>query len=148
MASLTEDQAEKAWQRVRNLSLLERVDEGAVLRAALLPSQIAPFLQFVESIMKARELPIEIDARPALGTARCRIVDRVPGDRFAALVAELRGRAQHLGGGLLVEACPTSAKSGIDVWGDGRQDARLMAGAKAALDARATMSPGRFLGGL
>jgi len=60
----------------------------------------------------------------------------------------LRSPAQRLSGGLVVEACPTSLKSQLDVWGNSRQDFRLMTRVKDALDARRTMSPGRFVGGL
>jgi glycolate oxidase FAD binding subunit len=145
MASLAPEQAETVWQRVRGLGLQTPDRDALTLRAFLLPSKVAPFLESAESTARARDLPLQIDARPALGAVYCRTAG---GERVTVLVRELRELAGSLGGGLVVEACATSLKSQIDVWGDSRPDAGLMTRVKDALDARRTMSPGRFVGGL
>ena len=145
MASLAPEQAETTWQRVRGFNLQIAGDDAVTLRAALLPSQVAPFLESAESTARARDLPLQIDARPALGAVYCRTAG---GERVPVLVRELRELAGRLGGGIVVDACATALKSQIDVWGDSRPDGRLMTRVKNALDARRTMSPGRFVGGL
>ena len=145
MASLAPEQAETVWQRVRGFGLQPAGDEGVTLRAALLPLQVAPFLESAESTARGRDLPLQIDARPALGTVYCKTAGS---EHVTLLVRELRELAGRLGGRLVVEACATSLKSQIDVWGNGRRDSALMARVKDALDARRTMSPGRFVGGL
>jgi glycolate oxidase FAD binding subunit len=145
MASLAPEQAETVWRRVRGFGLQTAGDDGLTLRAALLPSQVAPFLESAESAARGRDLPLQIDTRPALGAVYCKTAG---GERAPVLVRELRDLAGRLGGGLVVEACATALKSQIDVWGDSRPDAGLMTRVKDALDARRTMSPGRFVGGL
>ena len=149
MVSLAADQAETAWQQVRRFGAQADHGEGVVLRAALLPSQVAPFLESAESMARGRGLSLHLDARLALGTIYCRTPDGENSrESGQALVYELRALAQRLGGGLVVEACPAALKAQVDVWGDGRPDFALMTRVKDALDPRRTMSPGRFLGGL
>jgi len=145
MASLAPAQAETVWQGVRGFGLQVAGDDGVTLRAALLPSQVAPFLESAESTARSRDLPLQVDARPALGTVYCKTAG---GERVPLLVRELGELAGRLGGGLVVEACATSLKPQIDVWGNSRADLALMTRVKDALDARRTMSPGRFVGGL
>jgi len=145
MASLTAQQADIAWQGLRGFGAQTTDGSHVALRVALLPSQVAPFLESTESLAERRNLSFRIDARPALGTVHCRVDND---EHIPALVRELRDLAQRAGGGLVVEACPGSLKQRIDVWGDGRKDAVLMKSVKDALDLRRTMSPGRFLEGL
>ena len=145
MASLDPDQAETVWQQVRDLGIRTVEGDGLTLRAGLLASEVAPFLEAAESTARARGLSLQLDARLALGTVYCHVAAV---EQAQALVGELRSPAQRLSGGLVVKACPTSLKSQLDVWGNSRQDFRLMTRVKDALDARRTMSPGRFVGGL
>jgi glycolate oxidase FAD binding subunit len=69
------------------------------------------------------------------------------GDGLAVLVRELRARLGARRGHLVVESCPPGAKQGLDVWGQVAAP-RLMRELKSALDARATLNPGRFVEGL
>ncbi len=145
MASLEPDEAEAVWQQVRDLGMRTVGGDGVTLRARLLASQVVPFLEAAESTARSRGLSSQLDVRLALGTVYCHVA---AGEQAQALVGELRSSAQRLGGGLVVEACPTSLKPQLDVWGISRQDFGLMTRVKNALDARWTMSPGRFVGGL
>ena len=145
MASLTAEQAHAAWQNVRDLGISSADGNSFTVRGALLPSQVAPFLESTESMASARNLSPRIDARPALGLVHVQIADNEQGP---SLVSALRDLAMALGGRLVVEACSASLKPQVDIWGDSRPDATLMIRVKNALDARRTMSPGRFLGGL
>jgi glycolate oxidase FAD binding subunit len=143
MASLTAEQAETVWQGARNAGVRTAGAGGLILRASLLPSQVAPFLESAESL-RARALALELDARLALGTVYCRILSDEQAREF---VDELRATAKRLGGGLVIERCPPELKRQIDVWGDG-YDLRLMKSVKDALDPRRTLSSLRFVGGL
>ena len=73
MASLSAGQAESAWQGLRSFGVQTIDSDGLTLRAALLPSQVAPFLESVESAARGHDLSFGIDARPALGTVYCQI---------------------------------------------------------------------------
>jgi glycolate oxidase FAD binding subunit len=144
MASLAPERAQIIWQRVRDFGVQTEDGDTVTLRAALLPSQVAAFLKSADSMARARDLSLQIDARPALGS----ICGKIVGEKIPLLVRELRELAAKLGGGLVVESCPTSLKSQVEVWGNARHDLALTTRVKDALDARRTMSPGRFVGDL
>jgi glycolate oxidase FAD binding subunit len=143
MASLEAEHADAAWERVRGFGVQSQ--GGIALHVALPPSQVAAFVEALETTARSHELPLQIDIRVALGSIYCRLPENEHG---AALIASLRSQAQRLGGRLVVDVCPTSLKSDISVWGDVRADFDLMGSVKHSLDAGRTMSPGRFVGGL
>jgi len=143
MASLEQEKAESVWQQVRGFGLAV-VDDALSLRVTVLPSQVAPLLEALEPASQASDLTPQIDARPALGTVYLHVAGKEP----LAFVDETRSLAKRFGGALIAEVCPTSLKSQIDLWGDGRADFGLTSRVKDALDARRTLSPGRFVGGL
>ncbi len=60
----------------------------------------------------------------------------------------LRGLCQQRGGSLVVEACPRALKDHLDVWGEVGPALSIMRRLKEALDPRAVMNPGRFVGGI
>lgn len=63
-------------------------------------------------------------------------------------LVDLRRACQSLGGSLVVEECPRALKDQLDVWGDVGPSLAIMQRLKAALDPRAVMNPGRFVGGI
>jgi glycolate oxidase FAD binding subunit len=142
MSSLAPEQAETVWQHVRSLQTVSK--DGFALRAAVLPSHVASFLESAESISGKCGLIWRLDVRPALGTICCNMAG---GDHALPLIRELRELVSRLRGNLIVEACAPAVKSQVDVWGDLRSEA-LMMRVKDALDPQRTMSPGRFAGGL
>ena len=74
-------------------------------------------------------------------------VDGQLASTVAGLV-DLRRACQSLGGSLVVEDCPRVLKDQLDVWGDVGPSIGIMRRLKAALDPRAVMNPGRFVGGI
>jgi glycolate oxidase FAD binding subunit len=142
---LSPEQAEATWQQVRALAT-QTPHAALLLRAAVFPSHIGSFLESAESTAAERNLPVRLDARPALGAVHCRL-EAAPDDQAEQLVLYLRGLAQERGGDLVVEQCAADVKGRIDVWGENAV-ADLMKSVKAALDPQATLSRGRFVGGL
>ena len=61
-------------------------------------------------------------------------------------IARLRVIAQGLGGSVVVEHCPLSAKGQVDVWGDPSVEVELMRRIKHTFDPMGTLNPGRFIG--
>ena len=59
-----------------------------------------------------------------------------------------RTYARGEGGSLVVEACPPSAKAGLDVWGEPSGGFSVMRALKEQLDPKGTLNPGRYVGGL
>ncbi len=144
---LSPQQAEAAWQQARLLSTSTQAQAPAlVLRAAVLPSNVASLLETAESLATKHVLSLALDARPALGEVYLAI-EAAPDDATAEIVSALRESARKLGGGLTVERCPIEMKRRIDVWG--RDDAgALMKDVKDALDPHHALACGRFVGGL
>lgn len=66
----------------------------------------------------------------------------------AASIEALRARLAPLGGHLTVESAPVELKRAIDIWGPAGPGERLMRRIKEQFDPTATLSPGRFVGGI
>ncbi len=142
MSSLTPEQAEGVWQRLRSLQASSN-DEVA-MRASVLPSQMQPFVESAEAVVSKLSVAWNLDARPALGTSYCSMS---ADERVSSVIRALRELANRLGGSLIIERCTPLLKSQVDVWDDVRGKA-LMMRVKDALDPQRTMSPGRFVEGL
>lgn len=69
-------------------------------------------------------------------------------DTVAAALQTLRGQIRELGGSLVIEDCPLALKSQLDIWGEIGPALGMMQRLKKALDPKATMNPGRFVGGI
>ncbi|MCZ6707303.1 MAG: FAD-binding oxidoreductase [Chloroflexi bacterium] len=66
----------------------------------------------------------------------------------AATIAELRGVVEARQGALTVERASPALKDQIDVWGDPGEGVTIMRALKTQFDPKATLSPGRFVGGI
>jgi len=118
---------------------------AAVLRAAMLPSDIGAFFADVDGVARERGVPVRCLARAANGV----VYVAVPAaDDVAPLVRALRPRLEAKGGGLVVERAIAAAKVGVDVWGDVGPGVELMRRVKAAFDPAGTLAAGRFVAGL
>jgi glycolate oxidase FAD binding subunit len=115
---------------------------AAVLRVATLPGDLAAI---VDCLPEDRGL--RWHAHATAGSLRI----GVPADgEVAALVRDLRPRAEGVGGSLVVERATPIVKSALDpdpgLWGAPPPGLALMRGLKSALDPSGRLSPGRFFG--
>ncbi len=69
-------------------------------------------------------------------------------DQTAATITELRGVVEARQGALTVERASPALKDQIDVWGDPGESVTIMRALKTQFDPKATLSPGRFVGGI
>lgn len=69
-------------------------------------------------------------------------------DQTAATITELRGVVEARQGALTVERASPELKDQIDVWGDPGESVTIMRALKTQFDPKATLSPGRFVGGI
>ncbi len=65
-----------------------------------------------------------------------------------AMVATARKGIEALGGSLVVEHAPVTEKRAMDVWGPAGDGITIMRRIKREFDPNATLSPGRFVGGI
>jgi glycolate oxidase FAD binding subunit len=137
------DDQERFWQAVR-----EHMQGTLTCKAAILSSQVAPYLQRVEQICRRHDLEASIIAHAANGIL---YIELRPGDaeqRLIEAIKTLRLHAQEARGSLVVECCPVELKRRIDIWGEPGTDFRMMQRLKQQFDPKGTFARGRFLGGL
>ena len=63
-------------------------------------------------------------------------------------IQQVRQIVQRCEGSAVVEHCPVSAKSQIDIWGDYPDSLAIMRDIKKRFDPNSVLNPGRFLGGI
>jgi glycolate oxidase FAD binding subunit len=145
---LPDDSGAALWEGVRRLLLPPKGDDRLLTRAGLLPSQVAAFLESLESLARKHGLTVQAASYPALGAVHSlwQGNDRILSERGAGLVAALRSLAGRQGGAVVVEGCPAELKRQIDVWGEPQGGFSLMRRIKEQLDPQGTLSPGRFAG--
>ena len=148
IARLSPEQADATWQRLRGFYLPAEKEESFLLRASLLPSQIASFAESTQSLAKEKGLSLQLAAWLGLGSVYVLLRSDGRPLNESDILAAMRNLTRGLGGYLVVEGCPAFAKRQLDVWGQAGPDTALMAKIKGQLDPRGTLSPGRFLGGL
>ncbi|MBI4013378.1 MAG: FAD-binding oxidoreductase [Candidatus Rokubacteria bacterium] len=137
--------------RVRDLRAAV-VEPLAVARAALLPTQVAPFLAEAAAGTRAAGLRLVAAAHAGSGIATLLLTPGEGDGRAAAAtvktLALLREHARAAGGELVIEWAPLAVKEEVSVWDAPGPALRLMRGIKAQLDPNGIMNPGRFVGGV
>jgi len=114
---------------------------AAVLRAAMLPTEVS---EFIARASRSGAAPRCL-AHAASGV----VLVAVPEARaVAGLVAALRPGLEARGGSLVVERATPEVKAQVDVWGDPGEGVALMRGIKAAFDPGGLFAPGRFVAGI
>jgi glycolate oxidase FAD binding subunit len=125
---------------------------GMVLRASLLPSEVAAVCEHAETLAAQAGLPVRIAADAGTGVVRCytgAAAEGRPGpETLASLVAPLRTRAAAARGSLVVLEAPPEVKARVDVWGSAGNAFPLMRDLKRAFDPEGILNPGRFVGRL
>jgi glycolate oxidase FAD binding subunit len=137
------DAQDSFWQAIR-----EHMQGTLTCKAAILVSQVAPYLQRVEQICRRHDLEASIIAHAANGIL---YIELRPGDaeqRLVEAITALRLYAQEARGSLVVERCPVDLKRRIDIWGEPGTNFGMMQRLKQQFDPKATFTKGRFLGGL
>jgi FAD/FMN-containing dehydrogenase len=150
-ATLTRrEQAEQAWERISNLAhWLEPKYRGmTVLKVALPLVATEEFLSRAQQEAESEKIPLASFAQVGVGIVHLCALQDILGAGTADWVARLRQAATDLGGSLVIEHCPTTLKSHVDVWGARGDDLGAMRKMKAAWDPQAVLSPGRFVDGI
>ncbi len=126
-----------AWQQISDLE--NAADDATLLRCGVAPGKLVAATAAVAEGFPNAQLRSYVDtgllfvkAKEASGTA----------------IADVRARVGALGGTLTVDAAPFALKAEVDVWGDEPGGMSIMRRIKEAYDPEATLSPGRFVGGI
>lgn len=134
---------QRFWQIMR-----EHTQGTLTCKVALLPAQIAPYLQLLEQVCRRHNLDEATIAHAGNGILyiELRPADAIP--RLIEAIAELRRSAREMRGSLVIECCPVELKRRVSIWGEPGADFAMMQRLKQQFDPKRTFVGGRFLGGL
>ncbi len=141
--------ASETWEALRALGQPALGDNVLLVRAALPPSQVLPWLERMAALAAKTGLAPAVAAYVGAGCVFARWhAAGLGGERGRGLLTALSESAVNLGGVAVAQGCALELKRHVDVWGRPRADFALMRRLKEQFDPHGTLNPGRFLGRL
>jgi glycolate oxidase FAD binding subunit len=121
--------------------------QDLLLHVAVPPAELAFALDALRQAAAERRLLWSVDGRAGLGVLDAGFAG---GDEsaYASLVADLRTRVLARGGSVVIRRAAAELRRRADVFGEPGDTLSLLRRVKQSFDAAATLSPGRFVGGL
>ena len=144
--TLQDEAEEQFWQQVASdFPLASNAENALILKASILPTSVASWLESLEH--KAKEANLSVRWRAHAGHGL--VFARLSGDEnvLARTVDELRRAASAGQGSLVVLDAPTALARKVDVWGP-IPAFEVMRRLKVRFDPNSTLNPGRFVGGI
>lgn len=121
-------------------------DDGALVRIAVLPAQVADTLDHVERVMVSHNLDCRVAGRAAVGVMYVRLI-APPGENaiesLAAAIDHIRRNAWARGGSAVVISVDPAVIALVDPWGDVGDALPLMQAVKARFDPHHVLAAGR-----
>ncbi len=128
------------WKRE---ALWQGSEPAMVVKFSVQPKQLSSFCSQVKQA--AANLQWSIIAH-GIGLGWLRIEGTAA--PLVQLLKGLRAAVEPLGGSIVVLHCPADVRQAIDMWGDAGDAVALMQRIKSQFDPKATLNPGRFVGGI
>ena len=138
----TEQVPESVW--MARQELWSSADDAAILKVSILPSEIATLAGDLAQIADSQKVQWQMVVQ-ATGIGTLRLAGEP--DRLSASVEQLRAKVETQGGSLVILHRPKALAS-LDAWGHAGDVLPLMRAVKQQLDAKRTLNPGRFVGGI
>lgn len=145
VTSLDKPAADRLFARLRDFGRSIEDPASLVLRVSVLPSRTAAAAGVIEDNSPSLGGRPELLLRPGSGTVLANWA-AAPADRLVDAIRRLRASLAQIGGGLVVERCPSAVAALIEVWGVDGRDVALMQRLKQTYDPNSTLNPGRFAG--
>jgi glycolate oxidase subunit GlcD len=141
--ALDEDQV--LWQKLSAAPM--QTSDNLGWRVSLRPGDLATFLDEIVALEKDETSHVALSWHAGLGDGRLRAIARAPVYHREAVRAleRLRGKAETLGGKLVLETAPLEIRNEFDAWGGFGSTTDLMRRVKTQLDPQNLFSPGRFV---
>jgi len=121
--------------------------DGALVRIAVLPAQVADTLEHVDRVITSHSLEWRVAGRAAVGVMYARITaspsNQQATESIAAAIDHIRRNAWARGGSAVVVSAEPAVVSGVDPWGDVGDALPLMQAVKARFDPNHVLAPGR-----
>ena len=144
--TLQDEAEEQFWRQVASdFPLASDAENALILKASVLPTSVAPWLESLERTAKEANLSTRWRGHAGHGL----IFARLSGEEtaLARAVDELRRVASAGQGSLVVLDAPAALARKVDVWGS-IPAFEVMRRLKARFDPNYTLNPGRFVGGI
>jgi glycolate oxidase subunit GlcD len=140
----TLDEDEALWSRLSAGPMQNSENLG--WRLSLFPGKLASLFDEMKALEKDETAMISLRWHASLGDGYLRAIARAPMYHREAVRAleRLRGKAETLGGSLVLESAPPEIKNEFDAWGGFGSTSELMKRVKGQLDQQNLFSPGRF----
>jgi FAD/FMN-containing dehydrogenase len=141
--ALDEDQV--LWQKLSAAPM--QTSDNLGWRVSLRPGDLATFLDEIVALEKDETSHVGLSWHAGLGDGRLRAIASAPVYHREAVRAleRLRGKAETLGGKLVLETAPLEIRNEFDAWGGFGSTTDLMRRVKTQLDPQNLFSPGRFV---
>ena len=144
--SLDRSEASPLWNGLRDFGWIDETQPSMLLRAMKAPSDGVSALEALARLDADDAAPAFV-GHPAHGTINAGWFGEAEPPSAEALL-EARRSIEGLGGRLVIERCPVSLKSDIDVWGDPGPALSTMRQLKKEFDPARMFNPGRYVGGI
>jgi len=151
---LDTEQQDTFWTAFRDFSKgLSKSDPGSVsLKANFLISKRGEMFGSFEKMAKESGMDCGILSHCGSGILYAHLLPgkhlRAKSDALVELIGKLTAEAVKNGGNLIVESAPLAIKKKLDVWGQSRDDYRVVRRLKEQIDPAGILNPGRFIGGI
>ena len=139
------DEDQNLWQKLSATPMQTSNNLG--WRVNLRPGDLPTFLNEIVALEKDETSHVSLSWHAGLGDGRLRAIARAPVYHREAVRAleRLRGKAETLGGSLVLETAPLEIRNEFDAWGGFGSSIELMERVKTQLDPQNLFSPGRFV---
>jgi len=151
---LDTEQQDAFWTAFRDFSKgLAKSDPGSIsLKSNFLISKRGEMLASFEKMTKESGMDCAILSHSGNGILHAHLLPgrslRSKSDSLVELIRKLTAEAVKNEGNLVVESAPVAIKKKVDVWGQSRDDYRVVRRLKEQIDPAGILNPGRFLGGI
>ena len=148
--TLDDSDADRAWRRIADFGWDDETHATLACRAFVSPTSISELTSALESVA-GNDLEFAVVSHPGYGTISLFWLSSSGRSRSNALKSTIRRarEATHqLGGRLVIDNCPTDAKSEFDVWDQIGEPLKIMLRLKEQYDSKRILNPGRFAGGI
>ena len=142
-----EGSASSQWRSLSDFGWTSETMPTLNIKTTALPSHTHEILKLIESLCDSDLEPAAV-AEPGFGSVEAcwYAPGDVSDDSLLAIIANVRRCASRLGGIAVVQQCPPSIKSALDVWGEDHPGIDVMRRMKRQYDPNGIMNPGRFVG--